>query len=306
MQTARLVLFYLTGFLLVACGGDGPPPGGEQQYTAFTNPEIVTVNGYNGDIMEPFISRDGQFLFFNNNSLAVPADKDIFYATHVDATTFNFAGEVVGVNNSSAVDGVPTLDSANTFYYVTTAFYDPNPPAHYDTIYKGNFDPATGNVSGIVPVDGVAEGIAGHLNFDVEVSPDGNTLYTVDGIFSGNSFPDQSNIIVATKAGSGFVRDPASTTIMVNINTQDLEYASAISADGLELFFTRLRLSDFDTKIYRAVRPNISASFGKPQHVSTITGFIEAPAFSPDEKSLYYHRRNPTTGRFELFRVTRP
>jgi hypothetical protein len=37
-------------------------------WAAFENPQPVTVTGYSGDLMEPFLSRDGQILFFNNRN----------------------------------------------------------------------------------------------------------------------------------------------------------------------------------------------------------------------------------------------
>ena len=36
------------------------------EYTAFGNPQRVTIQGYNDHAMEPFITRDGRYLFFNN------------------------------------------------------------------------------------------------------------------------------------------------------------------------------------------------------------------------------------------------
>ena len=93
---------------------------------------------------------------------------------------------------------------------------------------------------------------------------------------------------------------------MANVNTAKLEYAPAISASGLELFFTRLDLSTTETGIYRTVRATSNSVFDPPQLVSAIAGFVEGPALSPDEKSLYYHKLNTSTGDFELYRVTRP
>ena len=75
---------------------------------------------------------------------------------------------------------------------------------------------------------------------------------------------------------------------------------------GLELFFTRLDPDTLEAQIYRAARSNIGDPFGNSQLVSVIDSFAEGPSLSPDEKSLYYHRRNTTTNRFELYRVTRP
>ena len=40
-----------------------------------------------------------------------------------------------------------------------------------------------------------------------------------------------------------------------------------------------------------------------PELVAAIRGFVEAPTFSPDERALYYHRKDGD--RFVLFRVAR-
>lgn len=79
----------------------------------------------------------------------------------------------------------------------------------------------------------------------------------------------------------------------------------AISRDGLELFFTRLDFATFEAGIYQTRRNSSDSVFEVPQRVTAIEGFVEGPALSPDEKSLYYHRKNPTTNKYELYRVTR-
>jgi len=283
--------------MLFACGS-GSNSAPMYDYTAFSNPELVTVNGYSGDIMEPFISRDGAYLFFNDNG----GGKDIFYATFDNATTFQYAGPITAIN-TVAVEGTPTLDLNNKFYFVSTAYYDP--PTTYDTLYGGTWNGST--VTGSAPLSGLANPTPGFVNFDIEVSPDGSTIYFDDGYFSGGkNFPDAADIAIAVDAGSGFTRIPNSPTIMANVNTVDLEYAPAISSDGRELFFTRLDLNVMETAIYRATRANTSDPFGMPLLVSAISGFVEGPALSPDEKSLYYHKLNTNTGKFELYRVTRP
>lgn len=35
---------------------------------AFANPQPVALLGYDGDAMEPFLSRDGRYLLFNNRN----------------------------------------------------------------------------------------------------------------------------------------------------------------------------------------------------------------------------------------------
>lgn len=296
----RYVLLLLLVFFITACGsgGDQSVPA-VNNYTAFSNPERITVNGYSGDVMEPFISRDGALLFFNDNGNT----KDIFYATYVNYTTYQYAGAITAIN-TSAVEGTPTMDVANNFYYISTANYN-NPPGTYDTLYAGTWNGST--VTGSVTLSGLASTTPGFVDFDIAVSPDGSTIYFAEGDFrGGNNFPDADEIVIAVKSGGSFSRLSNSATIMANVNTNMLEYAPEISAGGLELFFTRLNLNTMETGIYRAARATSSSVFDPPQLVSAIVGFVEGPALSPDEKSLYYHKRNASTGFFELYRVTRP
>jgi hypothetical protein len=50
---------------------------------SFKAPQIVTIRGYQDDAMEPFLSRDGKILFFNNlNEPSV--NTDIHYAVRID------------------------------------------------------------------------------------------------------------------------------------------------------------------------------------------------------------------------------
>lgn len=291
-------LILLVLFITACSSGGGSSAQAVNNYTAFSNPEKVTINGYSGDIMEPFVSRNGTYLFFNDNV------KDIHYATFVNPTTFNYVGPITAIN-TIAVDGTPTMDNvASKFYYISTANYNV-PPGTYDTLYSGTWNGST--VTGSAPLTGLASTTPGFVDFDIEVSPDGKTIYFNEGDFrKGLNFPDSDEIIIAVDSGSGFARIPNSATIMANVNTTNLEYAPAISADGLELFFTRLDLNNKVTGIYRAARNNTSDPFGVPQLVSAIAGFVEGATLSPDEKSLYYHKQNTNTGAFELYRVTRP
>ena len=55
--------------------------------------------------------------------------------------------------------------------------------------------------------------------------------------------------------------------------------------------------------IYTATRSKVTEPFGKPRKIEAISGFAEAPALSPDEKSLYYHLN--VNGTFVIYRVTR-
>jgi hypothetical protein len=298
MSSAKILSGILSGLAIAACSCEPSPP---PDYTAFGSPQSVSIIGYAGDAMEPFIGRDGDFLFFNSNG-GGPTDKDLFYATFVDGATFQYQGAIDDIN-TAAVDGAPSLDAADTFYYVSTDGY--SPPAANATLHVGTW---TGNtVAGSAPLAGLTIPTLLILYFDIEAGADGSTLYLSRGDFtSGGGVPSSADIVVATNSGGGFALDPDSAAVMANVNTDKLEYAPAISADGLELFFTRFDPGTAESRIYRSVRSGKSGAFGAPQLVSAIEGFVEGPAFSPDEKSLYYHRKNTGTELYEIYRVTRP
>ena len=56
------------------------------------------------------------------------------------------------------------------------------------TIYRDPF--ANGTVSNVAVVPGVSKATPGWVNFDADVSADGNTMYFVDGLFDASGSPD--------------------------------------------------------------------------------------------------------------------
>jgi hypothetical protein len=274
-----------------------PKPTPVPTAVPFSNPELVTINGYSQDAEEPFISRDGNFLFFDNsNDPTRNPNTDIFWATRIDEVTFQYQGPITGVDTPTALEGVPSMDDNNVFYFVSPRNYV---APDYGTIYSGAF--SNGDVPSVELVAGISRRKPNRVNFDCEISADGNTLYFVDSVFKNNQ-PQKSQITIAHKNGDTFVRDPHSAKIMKHINTGSLQYAPDTSASELELFFTQVSVLP---AVFMAERTDKSLPFGKPQKIAAITGFAEAPSISPDGKSLYYHHQDPD-GVFRVYRVTRP
>jgi hypothetical protein len=296
-----LVLAVIT-VLQLACGQFAALDMAETElipasYDGFRDPQPVDIVGYDGDAMEPFLSRDDQYLFFNNSN-APGVDTNLHYAMRVDDLTFQYMGEMVNAN-SDVLDAVPSMDAAGNLYFVSLRDYGDT----LMSIYRGQF--VDGQVVGIEPVAGVSEERLWYVNFDVEVSADGETLYFVDGRFRKNEhIPREANFVMAVNQGEGFERSAANEDIFQNINTDALEYAAAISADELEFFFTRLE-QDLSSppEIYRAARSSTQEPFGQPEKVSSITGFVEAASLSSDGGSLYYHKKE--NDRFVIYRVVR-
>ena len=297
-----LLLFSFIVFLpwpALSCSGKISNNDSVAITTVFANPERVIIRNYNGNAMEPFLSRDGRYLFFNNLNEA-PENTNLHYAERQSDTVFLYKGELTGVN-TAALEGVPTMDKNNVFYFISPRSYETT----FSTIYSGSF--ANGTISNVALVQGVSRKKPGIVNFDVEISPDGNTMYFVDANFNGSGTPKSADLVIAEKTVDGFKRRDDSDQILRNVNTDDLEYAPSASADGKELFFTRLRIGSSapaSVGIFRAVRSSNNEPFGKPEKVEAITGdFFEAPALSADENSLYYHKKE--NGFFVIYKVTR-
>jgi hypothetical protein len=280
--------------IIISCGKKSDPVPAEPE---FSPPEKVTVNGYSDDLMEPFLSRDGSILLFNNSNDA-SVNTNLHWATRVNDLTFQYKGEVAGVNTSS-LEGVPTLDQNGNLYFVSTRSYQQT----FSSVYAANFSNGSGNNVNLV--SGVSKNSIGWVNFDVEVNATGEAMYFVDGRFDLAGGPYEADIGLAIKNGNVFQRQ-SNADLLKNINTVDLEYAACISTDNLELYFTRIKApisASSETEIFLATRKSTSEPFGTPLKIRAITGFSEAPTISPDGRILYYHLKD--NGKFALYLVRR-
>jgi len=296
---ATLASALLLCTMLTSCGGSSGPgdSGPATGYTAFSNPTPVTITGYTGDAMEPFISKDGQYLFFNNRN-DPSVNTDIYYASRVDDQTFTFMGPVAGVN-SPELDAVASLDTLGNFYFVSTRSY----ATTLSTIYSGQF-PATG-VGDVTLVPGISLQQSGVVNFDAEISADGQTLWFDDGQYSSAGTLQAASIVIANRQRTTFARQVNSATLLATVNAFGLNYAPSISVDGLELFFTRVdsTAAGASPAIYRATRTDTISAFAAPELVSGATGFVEAPSLSADGHLLYFHKM--VGGTFVIYHLQR-
>lgn len=153
-------------------------------------------------------------------------------------------------------------------------------------------------------VAGIAAPTPGAVDFDADVSQDGSMLYVSVGQFDAGR-PTSANLTIFDEVGGGFAPDADAGRLLQADNRPGmLTYAASISADGLELFFTRAAPGGGVPAIYRAVRSRPGRTFGRVQRIGAITGFAEAPSISADGTTLHYHRL--VGGSFEIWSVTRP
>ncbi len=106
--------------------------------------------------MEPFISPDGNYLFFNDSN-SLP-QTNLYYATRIDDVTFQFQGEIGGAN-ATGLNAVASMDVNDTFYFVSTRSYS----ATLSTIYWGIF--SDGSLSNVAIVPGISKAQVGRRKF---------------------------------------------------------------------------------------------------------------------------------------------
>jgi len=218
----RLSIFLV--FFLSACNRDNKPVN-TNPVIEFGQPVKVEMIGYSGNIMEPFLSRDGTTLLFNNLN-AAPENTNLHWATKINDTTFQYKGEIAGVNTID-LEGVPTLDNAGNLYFVSLRNY----ATTLSTLYQCNF--LNGVATNVQLINGLSKLQPGWVNFDVEVSADGQSIYFVDAQFDQTLNPSKADLVIAKKSNSVFQRLSNSNEIMKNINSNALEYAACISVDQL-------------------------------------------------------------------------
>lgn len=268
-----------------------------QEYRIFSNEQAVQISGYNGSAMEPFITRNGEYLFFNNSG-ENDDDMNLHFARKINDLTFDYMGELTGAN-STVLEGVPNMDSGGNFYFTTTRSYASNLQSLYGGVFTGD------NINNISSIDqNLTRNEPGFLNFDSEVSKDGSTLYFATGKFSVNNFPDEADLFVAYKQNGVFELATDSDNLMKNLNTDILEYAAAISSDDLEIFFNRSNIQTFELTIWQSKRTAKNLSFEMPIQIEAITGIqTEGASISDNGKNLYYHKKQ--NGVFRIFKVSR-
>lgn len=279
--------------------------GKTQVYPVF-GPEInVTINGLTFDAMEPFLSADGTVLFFNNLNDGV--NTRLYFATKVDDSTFNLAGEVNGTNRPTPphLDAVPDMDLFGAFYWTSDRGY----PADLYNLHHGTF--SAGSVTNIGRVRGdFNKNIQGWLVMDHGISLDGQFLYYNNARFDGiTPSPRETELGIAQKVNdSVFNKILNSDNILQTIisDTNYIYYAPCVSSDNLELYYTRYLKDSITTstlfEICVVVRNTSTDVYSVPSVLFSepIGDLIEAPTLTTDKKIMYYHRKIPTTHRIVM------
>ncbi len=294
MKTYFKIIFI--ALLIFSCSSNDNDINTSPIYPSFGSEMDVTINGLSFDAMEPFVSPNGNYLFFNNLNDGI--NTKIYYATRVDDSTFNYVGELTGTNQITPphLDAVADMDNNGNFYWTSTRNY----PTELNNLFHGTFN--NGNVTDIERVQGDFNmNIPGWLIMDHGISLDGHYLYFNNARFDDTNCigPCETTLGIAKKEnGSTFNTLPNSTSILQNINDPNyIYYAPCISSDNLELYYTRYLKGEITSstifEMCVAVRLNALSDFSVPRVLFSepIVNLVEAPTLTVDKSIIYYHRK---------------
>jgi len=296
MKTKALSIIIFKSLLIISCSSNDIDTSEPLVYPSFGSEIEVTIIGLSFDAMEPFISPNGNYLFFNNLNDGI--NTKLYYTTKINDSTFNYVGELIGTNQTAPphLDAVADMDSNGNFYWTSTRNY----PTELNNLFHGNFN--AGNVSDIARVQGDFNmNTPSWLVMDHGISLDGQFLYFNNARFDNANClgPCETILGVAQKNGeSTFTKLPNSTTILQNINDPNyIYYAPCISSDNLELYFTRYLKGEITSgtifEVCVAVRNNALSVFSPPKVLfsEAISNLVEAPTLTIDKNIIYYHQK---------------
>ena len=295
-NTTYLLTILLAITIISACAND-TIVGPTANTIVYSNPVQITINGYTSHAMEPFISPDGNTLFFN--SINDGNNTKIYYATKVDNTTFTFEGELEGANETQAaqLNAVADLDALNNFYWTSVRDY----PAQIDNLHHGTY--TNGAVYDVGRVQGDFYNTnPGWLIMDHGISHDGKFLYYNNARFDETNClgPCETFLGIAKLISpKNFMKTADSDDMLQNINDSNyIYYAPCITTDNLELYYTRyakgIVTANTLAEICVATRAANTDVFSKPVVLFSNTignGIIEAPTLTTDKQLMYYHQK---------------
>ncbi len=266
-----------------------------QNYPSYGPEKKVTITGLDFDAMEPFISPNDNYLFFNN--LNNGTTTKLYYATKVNDSTFNFVGELNGTNQTTPpyLDAVPDIDNLNNFYWTSTRGY----PANYHNLHVGKFN--NGNVTNIKRIYG--DFYIYSPNWIIMyhgISYDGQYLY-----YNNAKFDESGSEIYETRIGlaqkvndTTFAKLYNSDILLQTVNDNNyIYYAPFITKDNLELYYTRFPKGEITVntlvEICVVVRNTSSDNFSSPKVLFSepVTSIIEAPTLTTNMQIMYYHKK---------------
>ncbi len=273
------------------------------QVPIFGDETPVNIIGLPHDAMEPHISPDGNALFFN--SLNDGITTSVYYAARINDSTFNYLGlfPVVNQTITPRLDAVASLDNNDNFYWVSTRGY----PDTMENLFNVNFTNPTPENFGRV-YGNIYRYEPGWIIMDAAIDHNGDKLLYCNAHFTTcGGLPCFSKLSIANKVNdTTFLRDVNSDFYLNNVNDtiNYINYAPALTVDGLELYYTRAPIGGSSTEILVATRPDINSQFSSPTILDNTPYVPEGPTLTTDKQIMYYHKKYGSTYQIYMRRRT--
>ena len=278
----------------------------------WSNEVQVQVDGFSENMMEPKFSNDQKVLFFNDKPASGDNNMNIHYAVLQSSGHYQYAGVLPGTV-SNGLDGVPVIDGANRFYFTSNR----NWIETTGSIYGGQL--ALGN-KGLLVVNPASvdrylpRKAPGEIDMDIDISYDGLTAISSRAFFSDNKpFPDYGVLKGFNMSNYVMTSNPILDIFLAPVNRKEcVVYAPNLSQNKLELYFTFYQqgkvpaLNGFHIAVTK--RYSIYQQFGQGKVIAGIKGNLtEAPSLTTNDgqKNLIFHKIDPATGKFRIYKVSR-
>jgi len=246
--------------------------------TAWTKP--VPLNGVNTDYHDkaPFLSYDGLTLYFSRQDGPGWHHTRIYQATREKPFGPTLVEEISTLNNPSAHIDYPWVSPDYLRMYYYSASGSSANSRLYVSERQSTDDPW-------LPGKPISE-----LNWLGGVANPSLTPDELIILFTGTDVPVTEggfDIWMAKRAdrNSPFVEP----TNLTSINSSAWDFHPHICADGLTLYFASMRSGT--SQLFRATRPELSAPFGPPEHLSFFDrpgSSLQYPFLSSDGTTFLY------------------
>ncbi len=260
----------------VDCGGAVCPPCTTCTLSA---PERITGLGVTGGVYGPSLTADGHTMYFTG----VRSSGDIFVATRDDRGTVFSPAEALPYFNTGNDEGTPYIsyDGLSLYYSVVNALAGTDLMVATRASVDDDFREG-------VPLDELNTSLDDHLP---RLSPDELTIYFSSdrGQFWTGQEQD-GDIWMATRDATA---EPFGTPqFLGGINSGEYEGASAITDDGLTLYFTSSRTGGVgNDDLWVATRTTATSQFRNVQNMGTpINSNVEEwdVVLTFDESELFF------------------
>lgn len=273
---------------------------------------LVQLDGYTSSAKQPKISSDDQVLYFRDQPATDSSEMQIYYAQLQGNGHYLYTDALFGAVDPTHMDLSPAIDSSNNFYFVS----DRSLASSNQSIFSGAIGILSGTtlqLTSLASADvAVAPSSSLIMNTDIDVTWDGAQAIVTQSTRGSNTYPESMRLVLYDVASRTLATNATSSATLSAVNVSGCyTYTGTLSQDKLELYYTvypYAGTSLSEARIAVSKRATTSDPFGAGSAISAIsTSFMpEAPSISLDGKTLYYHRFDSSTGRFQIYKVTRP